>query len=290
MTRSYAALYEAYDALQAERRRRSEEGGRQRNALQAFMHRAAGGKSKDGFARIETCRQALDALDRRGWLRSFHQRMFHENFIRACARVFFKTEPLGNFARAHQTILDLNGWDTLSQEILISTPRRFGKTISVSMFAAAMVFSAPAVELSIYSTCKRISQKLLRNVQKFLSLIHEGTGVPAMKEIRCNMEEIVLQGPEGSEDVRVVNSYPSKVPSAGAMGTCPRPFFSKWRGATVLCPKRWERSRARAKCSSTNCSASPCRASRASAVQRRSLLKSPVISRTRRWKVARGTL
>ena len=31
------------------------------------------------------------------------------------------------------------------------------------------------------------------------------------KVIRQNMEEIVLQGPGGANDVRVVNSYPSKV-------------------------------------------------------------------------------
>jgi hypothetical protein len=74
----------------------------------------------------------------------------------------------GQFSRDHQQVLQLNGWDHLAQEILISTPRRFGKTISVSMFAAALLFSAAAVEVSIYSTCKRISQKLLRNVVKFL--------------------------------------------------------------------------------------------------------------------------
>lgn len=79
------------------------------------------------------------------------------------------------------------------------------------MFAAALIYSAKSVELSIYSTCKRISQKLLRNVQKFLSLIYEGLGVPPFKELRCNMEEIVLQGPDGAADVRIVNSYPSKV-------------------------------------------------------------------------------
>lgn len=79
------------------------------------------------------------------------------------------------------------------------------------MFAAALLYSAAGVELSIYSTCKRISQKLLRNVMKFLALIHEGLGTPEFKEIRCNMEELVLQGPEGTSDVRVVNSYPSKV-------------------------------------------------------------------------------
>lgn len=32
-----------------------------------------------------------------------------------------------------------------------------------------------------------------------------------MKEIRVNMEEIVLQGDEYEQDVRMVNSYPSKV-------------------------------------------------------------------------------
>lgn len=32
-----------------------------------------------------------------------------------------------------------------------------------------------------------------------------------MKEVRINMEEIVLQGDEGVQDIRTVNSYPSKV-------------------------------------------------------------------------------
>ena len=95
--------------------------------------------------------------------------------------------------------------------MLISTPRRFGKTIAVSMFAAAILYSAAQVEVSIYSTCKRISQKLLRNVCKFLSLIYEGAGREPMRVVRCNMEELVVQGPEGSQDQRVVNSYPSKV-------------------------------------------------------------------------------
>ena len=120
-------------------------------------------------------------------------------------------EPEGAFARDHQRILELNGWDTLDQEILISTPRRFGKTISVSMFAAAMIFSVPNLECSIYSTCKRISHKLLRNIQKFLDLIYVELAVPRYKVIRCNMEEIVLKGPHSDTDVRIVNSYPSKV-------------------------------------------------------------------------------
>lgn len=76
------------------------------------------------------------------------------------------------------------------------------------MFAAAMLYSCQAVELSIYSTCRRISQKLLRNVMKFLDLIHEATGTPPYKKIRNNTEEVHLAAPGG---IRILNSYPSKV-------------------------------------------------------------------------------
>jgi hypothetical protein len=79
------------------------------------------------------------------------------------------------------------------------------------MFAAALVYSCPNLECSIYSTCKRISQKLLRNIYKFLELIYAELGVPHYRIIRYNMEEIVLKGPESDTDVRIVNSYPSKV-------------------------------------------------------------------------------
>jgi hypothetical protein len=82
---------------------------------------------------------------------------------------------------------------------------------SVSLFAAAILFSAPGVECSIYSTCKRISQKLLRNVKKFLDLVFVELDMCPYKVVRSNCEELVIQGPEGKQDLRVVNSYPSKV-------------------------------------------------------------------------------
>jgi hypothetical protein len=215
-------------------------------SLRAFLSQVTdapnGVKMLDGFQRIQRCRTALDALDRRGWKRlvvflycryfiamyqqwlvmvnihrSYFQRKFHEQFIRATARIFWKLEGPGQFARDHQKILEVNGWDFIAQEILISTPRRFGKTISVSMFAAAMIFSSAAVEISIYSTCKRISQKLLRNICKFLDLIYLELKCTKLKIIRSNMEEIVLQGPEGDQDIRIVNSYPSKVRSCLCM-------------------------------------------------------------------------
>ncbi len=79
---------------------------------------------RDGFERMQRCRMALNALDQAGWKRSYHQRIFHEAYIAACARPFWKIDPPGSFARAHQKILEVNSWDNLAQEILISTPRR----------------------------------------------------------------------------------------------------------------------------------------------------------------------
>ena len=207
---SLAGSFEAYDRVAKEQDAAERMRSTRMSALQNCL-RATRKQECNGFRRMLRCRQALEAIDRRGWLRSFHQRMFHDNFIRACARIFWKREPHGAFAKDHQRILEVNGWDHLSQEVLVSTPRRFGKTISVSMFAAAMLYSCPNLEMSIYSTCKRISQKLLRNVQKFLDLIYLELRTPRMKELRINMEEIVLQGDECDQDVRSVNSYPSKV-------------------------------------------------------------------------------
>jgi len=208
----------------------------------------------NGIKRIQLCRNALDALDRRGWDRSFHQRMFHEEYLKSCARIFFKRDGPGAFAINHNRVLELNGWDSTPQEILVSTPRRFGKTISVSMFAAAIIFAAPNMELSIYSTCKRISQKLLRNIVKFLDLIYLELGVPPYKIIRMNSEarpplalffcfffcilrkqgqEVHIGGPEGHADLRVVNSYPSKIGTTAAS----RNTRPKWQGLALRCPR-----------------------------------------------------
>lgn len=120
----YSHIFRAYDSIQRTRDAAAADLSRPRNALESFLHGLTSGKTSSGFHRMQRCRDALEALDRRGWQRSYHQRLFHDNFIRACARIFWKTEPPGSFARDHQKILEMNGWDHLSQEILVSTPRR----------------------------------------------------------------------------------------------------------------------------------------------------------------------
>ena len=172
---------------------------------------AADSTAFDGFSRIKKLRSALAALDKGGWERSYHQRCFHEQFLNAVVRVLFKTAPPGHFERSYPRLLELNNWETIRQEILISTPRRFGKTISVCLFVSALVFACPNLEVSIYSTCKRISCKLLRNCTRFLQIIHDVMKLPPMAYIKQTTDEVELQGTEGKRDTRRLNSYPSKV-------------------------------------------------------------------------------
>jgi hypothetical protein len=122
-------------------------------SLQRHLVATVCAEKADGFSRMEKCRMALRILDNSGWKRSHHQKLFHESYIRACSKIFFKVDGEAAFLRAHQQLLKDNNWPHIQSEVLISTPRRFGKTISVSMFAAAMIFSCDACEISIYSTC-----------------------------------------------------------------------------------------------------------------------------------------
>ena len=92
--------------------------------LVAMLSNPTPGELMDGFKRMQRCRIALEALDRSGWKRSFFQRRFHDAFMCACARAFFKLDGEGAFQRAYQRILETNGWNNLAQEVLISTPRR----------------------------------------------------------------------------------------------------------------------------------------------------------------------
>ena len=119
--RSFQELYDKFDEISTKQQIQSNR--KRSNTISRYVQKVQT-QSSTGFKRMELCRKALDALDGCGFKRSFHQREFHDDFIRACARVFWKTDPPGSFARNHQKILENNGWDTLSQEVLISTPRR----------------------------------------------------------------------------------------------------------------------------------------------------------------------
>lgn len=96
--RSYASLYQSTEIRERARVASIYESKRLKGALESTATTTAASESS-GFQRMAMCRKALEALDRRGWERSYHQRYFHDHFIRACARVFWKVSS--NHTKSH---------------------------------------------------------------------------------------------------------------------------------------------------------------------------------------------
>ena len=59
--------------------------------------------------------------------RSAQQLEFHQAFMKAAARVIYK----GEWETDRPMIMEKYGWERCNSEVLISTPRRFGKTYSI---------------------------------------------------------------------------------------------------------------------------------------------------------------
>jgi hypothetical protein len=175
---------------------------------QKYSASFASKKKLDGDARLAALRDALSILDNEGYRRSPQQQRFHEAFIAGCVRRIYGSE----FESAMKRIMTENNWSRVQQEVCIITPRRFGKTYSVAMYAAAWAYSQSRTEVSIFSTGRRASKKLLRLVKEMIGKLPGGTDMIEMD----NMEELTLRGPD--DTIRKINSYPSKVETLKGMG------------------------------------------------------------------------
>jgi hypothetical protein len=77
-----------------------------------------------GDVRLNTVHQLLARIDDLGFERSPNQVRFHEAFLRASGRCIYREE----WDVHRRAIMKKNHWDNDCSEIMISTPRRFGKT------------------------------------------------------------------------------------------------------------------------------------------------------------------
>jgi len=89
----------------------------------------------EGDCVLRTLQTLLSTIDDRGYQRSPQQVRFHDAFIRATSRVIYKKD----WSRDRPKIMEINTWAACPSEILISTPRRFGKTFSCVHLATTRV-------------------------------------------------------------------------------------------------------------------------------------------------------
>lgn len=167
-----------------------------------------------GDRRVRTIGRVLDGYD--GFVRSDAQKSFHDAFTKAVLPHVYG--PL-DFERFREKILADNGMDKVTFEILVCTPRRFGKTTAVSMWCAALLACVPETWISVFSTGQRASSSLLDQTAKFFRMLEFKDGVRGGDEniIKKNQEELFTRGDKPS-DIRRMYSYPSTVSGLKGVG------------------------------------------------------------------------
>ena len=137
--------------------------------------------------------------------RSRQQMEMHEIMLRCIAKQVY-----GDAVWDHELdILECNHWTNLGQEILLTAPRRFGKSWGVAMFACVVLLLLPGCEISIFSSGARAAggdTGMMSIVRKFLVEHFHTTKDKLWKD---NSEHIFIKFAEN--DIRKLNAYPGSV-------------------------------------------------------------------------------
>ncbi len=160
------------------------------------------GKSVEtGRLRLKALLNALAKLDTLGYKRSKGQYTFHKAFIGACLKKIYGEDIYRDLNR----LLKEYDLEELRSDVIICTPRRFGKTMSVALFVAAYLLTQPNAEISIFSTGRRASRKILALIWQIIVKL---AGTPSIVVV-YNQEALEVRGT--GDFTSKCFSYPSKV-------------------------------------------------------------------------------
>ena len=155
----------------------------------------ASGATK-GFSIYAQLQRTLDAFkhpDGSPIKRSPDQRNFHRHMIKACLPRIFGAE----WDTSSEGILQRLGLagERINTQVVISTPRRWGKTWSVSMFVAACLYAIPGFSIIIYSVADRQSQMMMETAVAMFDTLLDGP----KRHIKKNAEYFIVSSPAGAK-------------------------------------------------------------------------------------------
>lgn len=174
-----------------------------------------------GDIKLQNIRYHLNHF--KDWTRSSDQKLFHQHFLTACLPHIYGKDWAANGARVMASL----GLDKIDYEVLIQTPRRFGKTIAVAMFVAVLALDVPGIKQSIFSTGSRASKAMVDRVLQFCGYVDGGKHMA--RKIKHSKEELMFSaqplgkgaGPnsalakaaETADDTSQIRSYPASIDS-----------------------------------------------------------------------------
>jgi hypothetical protein len=161
---------------------------------------ASSNGKRNGKQKLNDLIDSLNKLDT--WFkRSNGQRLFHKAYIGACLKKIYGKDLYKDLAE----LLREYELDELRTDVIVTTPRRFGKTFGTALFVCAFLCTQGGMEVAIYSTGRRASRKMLALIYKLI--------VQLMGTESCiqsfNEEKLTVKGFTG--ELSTCFSYPSKV-------------------------------------------------------------------------------
>lgn len=177
-----------------------------RSALHAKRERRSGWENYFSFLYALNC---IDSVIPR----SAQQRRIHTEAAKTLLRIFFSPKE---FQQNMSSIISFfSASEKLEQELFVVANRRFGKTYSISMLAAALLFAVPCIRIAIFGTTKRLTSMLVQYTRSFLQAIPEVSvlGIEASQERITIGKAFIRAYPSGLQVRRVLGLVSSLVVS-----------------------------------------------------------------------------
>ena len=163
-----------------------------------------------GQKRMDDLRMCLDRFNNFGFQnktvkRSSIQREFHEAMTNACAKSIYTPEEL---KVNYRNIMQLNGWEEIRQEVMISLYRRGGKSWAVAMYCAAYLITQPYCQILIFSPSIRQSRELLKSIRNFVRALMKPRESKSYTVV-SNADSYKINPSGVEDDIRSITAFPA---------------------------------------------------------------------------------
>ncbi len=118
-------------------------------------------KNVGSSAGDQRLKRFLAMLNNCGWVRHLNQITFHQAFLQACLPHIFREDWEANRVR----IMEEMGLTRIRPQVLVVTPRRFGKSVAVAIFVISLLLCVPGIRICLFSTTKRTSGNLVEIIK-----------------------------------------------------------------------------------------------------------------------------
>ena len=142
------------------------------------------------------------------------QREFHAQCTKEIAENIVGPE---DWAKIGERLKRSRGWTSIRHLLMASAPRRFGKSVALSVLVAAYAVVVPQSVQCIFSTGRRASKNDLEIIYKLICDLGHKSWI-----VKFNEEELwLMPDPSKATDVRKVFCYPSKATISTTTATPP---------------------------------------------------------------------